>query len=126
MVNLDVRALGVSLSADCFCPSRSTIVLVNETHARFGRLVYHVVIITNLSTNITVRRLEKNVVKYAVKGSITHVERLSLHGSSSCRLSISNLRMYGALIPLPSRSIRVLNCETRRPITLSFALNFKS
>jgi hypothetical protein len=48
MVNLDVRALGASLSADCFCPSRSTIVFVNQPHARFGRLVYHVVIITNI------------------------------------------------------------------------------
>jgi hypothetical protein len=60
-----------------------------------------VVIITNLSTKIIVRRLEKNVVKYAVKGTITPGERLSFHGSPSCRLSIPNLKMFGALIPLP-------------------------
>jgi hypothetical protein len=126
MVNLDVWTLSVSLSADCFCLSHSSIVFVKQPHARFGRLVYHVVIITNLSTKVTVRRLEKNVVKYAVKGSITSGEGLSFHGSSSCRLRIPNLRMSGALIPLPSRSIRVLSCETCRPITLSFALNFKS
>jgi hypothetical protein len=124
MVNLDVRALGVSLSADCFCPSRSTIVFVNQSHARFGR--HHVVIITNISTNKTVGRLEKNVVKYAVKGSIIPGERLTFHSCSSCRLSIPNLRIFGALILLPPRSIRVLSCETRRPITLSFALNFKN
>jgi len=126
MVNLDVRALGVSPFADCFCPSSSTIVFVNQPHARFGRLVYHVVIITNLSTNITVRQLEKNVVKYAVKGNIISGKRLPFHGSSSCRLSIPNLRIFGVLIPLPPRSIRVLSCETLRHITLFFALNFKS
>ena len=100
MVHLDVRALDVSLSADCFCPSRSTIIFVNEPHARISRLVYHVVIITNISTNITVERLEKNVIKYAVKGSIIPGERLSFHGCSSCRLSIPNLRIFGALILL--------------------------
>jgi len=41
-------------------------------------------------------------------------------------LHLTNLRMYGALIPLSSQSIRALSCETRRHITLSFALNFKS